>query len=458
MLRRLNLLNLLNLLRPGNRRHTAIRIGLGAALVVGLAVGLLLDLRFKGLAWQVFYHTTGEEDPIKQVYGFVGYLGNGLRRQPTLGAGTPTLHPVENPLGINTFLDLEVEVSKRERSLQMIADAGFAWIRQQFRWDDIEISGRGDFSDARNDVNGDGVRDAIDAWAKYDNIVDLAERYQLRIIARVGSVPAWAQPEGAMPGYAPPADLQDFANFAGILAGRYQGRIRYYQIWNEPNIYPEWGDQPVNPEAYTDLLCRTYQAIKAADPGAVVLSGALAPTIDLSGINLNDFIFLQRMYDAGAGECFDILGAQGYGLFSGPTDQRMRITQLNFAHVLWLRDQMIANADGDKPIWIGEMAWNPVPDAPGIADRLRFGQVTEDQAARYAVEAYQRAEADWPFVGVIAYWFFKRPGDWERNQSFYYFRMVEPDFAPLPVYQAMKDYAQWRAQRRMQRPPAAGSR
>ena len=50
------------------------------------------------------------------------------------------------------------------------------------------------------------------------------------------------------------------------VAERYQGRIHYYQIWNEPNIYPEWGEQTVNPEAYTELLCRTYAALKAVDP------------------------------------------------------------------------------------------------------------------------------------------------------------------------------------------------
>jgi hypothetical protein len=426
------------------KRKTVRTLSTLVAIALVLVVALALDLRFKGLGWQLLYQTTGEEEPVKQLYGFVGYLGNLTRRQPVTATVTPTLHPVTNPLGINTFLDLEVEPAKRERSIQMIADAGFAWIRQQFRWDDIEISGRGNFVDDRNDLNGDGSKDAIDAWAKYDNIVSLATQYRLSIIARVGSVPAWAQSAGALAGYAPPADPQDFAAFAGVLAERYKGRIQFYQIWNEPNIYPEWGAQPVNPEAYTDLLCRAYRAIRAADPTAVVISGALAPTIDLSGTNLNDHIFLQRMYAMGAGECFDILGAQGYGLFSGPTDRRMRITQLNFAHMLWLRDQMIANGDAAKPIWIGEMAWNPVPDAPDIADRMRFGQVTEEQGARYAVEAYERARTEWPFVGVISYWFFKRPADYEKNQSFYYFRMVEPDFTPLPVYDALKTYARER--------------
>jgi hypothetical protein len=54
--------------------------------------------------------------------------------------------------------------------------------------------------------------------------------------------------------------------------------------------------------------------------------------------------------------------------------------------------------------------------------------------------AYQRAQEEWPWIGNISYWFFKRADDSERGQAFYYFRMVEPDFTPLPVYEAMKNY------------------
>ena len=72
--------------------------------------------------------------------------------------------------------------------------------------------------------------------------------------------------------------------------------------------------------------------------------------------------------------------------------------------------------------------------------RRMAGQVTDEQAARYAVEGYERAKQEWPFVGVVCYWFFKKPSDAERNQSSYYFRMLDPDFIPRPVYDAIKDY------------------
>lgn len=406
-----------------------------ALLLIG---GLALDLHFHGLVWKYLYSVTGEEAPLRQVTGFVEYLGSFTRPQPnTASTEVPTqfTSATLNPLGVNTFLEDEVEPAKRERQLQMIQAAGFGWIRQQFRWDDLEISGRGNFNDQRNGQT-------ISAWDKYDNIVDLAQKYQLQIIARLNSPPAWSQSAAnQMPGFAPPANFDDFASYAAAVASRYKGRIRFFQVGNEPNIYPEWGLAAINPEAYTDLLCRTYRALKAVDPGIVVISGALAPTVSLDSRNLNDVIFLQRMYNAGAAKCFDILGAQGYGLQTGPTDHRLRPTDITFAHQLWLRDVMVANHDAAKAIWIGELGWNPVPNDPGIQDRLNFGQVSDAQAARYAVEAYQRARAEWPWVGVMSMWYFKRAADDIRDQSWFYFRLVDPDFTTRPVYDAIKQYA-----------------
>ncbi len=417
----------------------------GAAVVLALGMGLALDLALRGLAWQTFWSLTGEEAPVAQVRGMVEWAGNFIRTPPRTEPLAVIAHTGENPYGINVFLEQEVEPEKRARQLEMIADAGFAWIRQEFPWQDIEIAGRGDFTDARNDIDQDGQRDVIDAWAKYDHIVDLAGQYGLRIQARLSNPPQWAQTSADAGDFAPPADVQDFVSYAAAVAERYRGRIQYYQVWNEPNIYPEWGEQAVNPEAYTELLCRTYDALKAVDPQIVVISGALAPTVELTGRNLNDFIFLQRMYDAGAGACFDILSMQGYGLYSGPTDTRMRPTTVNYSRNQYIRDLMVANGDEAKAIWISEAAWSPVGE-PGVPTDLigygNYGRVTLEQAARYMPVAYQRAQEDWAWVGVVNYWFFKRASDAEQNQAFYYFRMVEPDFAPLPVYDAIRDTIQ----------------
>jgi hypothetical protein len=410
-----------------------------AALIVLALIGIAalgLDLMNEGLVYHYFWNVTGETAPFKQVLGFGQYLMRWTRTQPDTRPYARIDHTDVSPFGVNTFLEQEVEPQKRERQAQMIAEAGFTWIRQQFPWEDIEIDAKGDFTDRRNlDTVG-----AISAWDKYDNIVDLADQYHLQIIARLSAPPRWSQPEGVTNYMTPPANFQDFVDYAVAVAQRYQGRIAYYQVWNEPNLYPEWGDQTVNAEAYTDLLCRTYSALKAVDPNIVVITGALGPTIDLSGVNAYDLLYLQRMYQAGAGACFDILSVQGYGLWSGPTDQRLRQVTINYQRHLWIRDMMVKNGDAHKPIWISEAGWNPVPNDPGIANLDRYGRVTMDEAAAWAPLAYERAIKEWPWIGVINWWYFKRADDSEQNQSWYYFRLVEPDFTPTPVYEALKAY------------------
>jgi len=379
----------------------------------------------------ILLNWTGEEGLLPQVRGVFQLASNLTRPQPETKPHIPVSHAGVCPFGINVFLEQEVEPEKRDLSLRMISEAGFKWIRQEFPWEDIEIHGKGDFEDRRH-------QPYRSAWEKYDNIVELAEKYDLSIIARLSNPPAWSRAAGDEMGtYAPPDDYDDFGDFVYVVVSRYRGRIKYYQIWNEPNIYPEWGEQAVDPEAYTELLKVGYTRAKEADPDCVIISGALASTIELGPRNLNDFIFLQRMYDAGAGDYFDILAMQGYGLWSGPYDRRMRPRVINFSRPLYVRDIMVKNGDENKPLWISEMNWNAVPADFPVKP---YGYVTEEQQGRYVVEAYERAQAEWPWVGVVNFWFFKRPSEAEKDQPWYYFRMVEPDFTPLPVYYAVKEY------------------
>ncbi len=431
----------------------------GRWLVVIVLVFILLlglDLASHGLAWRIFWSQTGEEQPLGQLQGMVELGSNLLRAQPETDPIQPIQYTADVPYGINVFLQKEVEEPKLRAMLGMIRDAGFVWLRQEFTWEDLEVDGRGQFTDTRNDRNGDGVideADTIDAWAKYDRIVDLVEEYGLKMMVRLSNPPPWsrADNESTTP-QAPPDDYQDFVNYAVAVAERYKGRIQHYQVWNEPNIYPEWGNDFADAAAYTDMLCRTYEALKAVDPNIVVISAAIAPTISLDGLyGYQDVIYLQNMYDAGAGDCFDVLAAQGYGLRSGPTDRRLSITQVNYQRHVLYRDVMVANGDGDKSIWLSEMGWNAILDAELPADQItqygEYGLNTQDEAARWTPLAYQRAAEDWPWIGQIDYWFFTRPDPFEADQAFYYFRMVEPDyspedptFTPLPVYETMRDY------------------
>ena len=57
------------------------------------------------------------------------------------------------------------------------------------------------------------------------------------------------------------------------------------EVWNEPNIDREWPNGQVNGARYVELLKVAYQAIKAANPATLVISGArprLAASVDAS--------------------------------------------------------------------------------------------------------------------------------------------------------------------------------
>ena len=84
-------------------------------------------------------------------------------------------------------------------------------------------------------------------------------------------------------------------------------------MWNEPNIDREWPNGQVSGGNYTQLLAKAYPAIKAANPGTLVISAAPAPTGYFAGgcqaDGCNDDIFLQQMAAAGAANYMDCIGA-----------------------------------------------------------------------------------------------------------------------------------------------------
>ncbi|MCC6169439.1 MAG: cellulase family glycosylhydrolase [Caldilineaceae bacterium] len=388
-------------------------------------------------AW--LWNQTGEEAFAAQVKGLTDLLSGQLRPRLDVQPAAAMQHVDVDPFGVNVFLEQEADPAKRALAVQMAANAGYHWLRQEFPWEDIEIHAKGDFEDRRHEPY-------RSAWDKYDHIVDLAEQHGMELIVRLSNPPAWSRATGDdMGSFAPPDDNADFADFVAAVVRRYQGRIRYYQLWNEPNIYPEWGNYPISPEDYTELLKAGAEAARAADPNAVIIAGALAATINLQPDrpnpdqnSLSDFIFLQRMYDAGAAPYFDIMAVQGYGLWSGPTDRRMHPRVLNISHHLFIRDLMVANGDAAKPIWISEMNWNAAPDDV----EPRYGRVSLAQQAAYLPLAYTRVRTEWPWIGVANTWYLKRATDaWEQNrQPEAYFRLLAPDFTPQPVYTAMAEY------------------
>ena len=330
-----------------------------------------------------------------------------------------------NPYGANFFLQHEAEPWKVEKTLQMARDAQLGWAKQHFPWEDIEIR-KGKFWDDRLNKS---------TWEKYDRIVDTARRMNIEIIARLDRPPTWARQDNSVP-EAPPDNFSDYADFVGAVVEHYKGRIQYYQIWNEPNIYPEWGNRPIDPDAYVRLLKAASARARSIDPNVRILSAPLAQTLETGPRNLSELRFLEAMYRAGARESFDILFANGYG-FDLPPDDPPNPDVLNFQRVLLVREIMTRNDDGAKPVWFNEFGWNAAPET-FPTDKLLWKRVTETQQAEWAIQAIERARANWEWAGVFCIWYFRQSGQIPVERADYFFRMVDVGFTPRQIYNQIK--------------------
>jgi hypothetical protein len=333
-----------------------------------------------------------------------------------------------SPYGANFFLMQEVEDWKIRKTLQMAREAGIVWAKQQFPWEEIQ---------PREPKAGED-RERSYAWEKTDRLVALFQEYGFEVIARLDRPPDWAQ--GSISGgQGPVADPKAYGDFVQAFVSRYKGRIRYIQIWNEPNLWYEWGNRKPSPKEYVDLLRMAYQRAREADPNVYVLSAPLALTTERSDRAMPETEFLEQMYQNGARDYFDILSANAFG-FGWPPDDPPSPDKLNFMRVTAQRDVMVRNGDANKAVWFNEFGWNASPEGYSN-DWYVWQRVSEPNQAQYTVAAIQKAQAEWNWVGVLNIWYFRQVGTIPPDRSEYYFRMVDVDFTPRLVYHAVKEVA-----------------
>jgi hypothetical protein len=331
-----------------------------------------------------------------------------------------------SPWGANFFLMQEVEDWKSRKTLQMAREAGILWAKQQFAWEEIQ---------SRAPRPGEDPEKTF-SWEKTDKVVALFEEYGLEVIARLDRPPDWTKSSGL--GFqGPPDDLTYYGDFVHAFVERYKGRVHYIQIWNEPNLWYEWGNRTPNAQEYTELLRLAYRRAREADPNVYVLSAPLALTTELSDRAIAETVFLEAMYRNGARDYFDILSANAFG-FGWPPEDPASVDKLNFARVMAQREVMIRNGDANKAVWFNEFGWNASPD--GYPPEWYVWQrVSEPNQAQYTARAIQMARNDWNWVGALNIWYFRQVGSITPDRSDYYFRMVDADFTPRLVYHSIKE-------------------
>lgn len=342
-------------------------------------------------------------------------------RQHFLVQGRPTEFPEPvtdtalPSLCVNAALEQYDEAALSD-TLTTIDDGGFTWVRQHFPWSEIEPA-PGEFQ-----------------WERWDHIVAETVGAGLQIVAVLDSPPAWA---------GTPPDPDAFARFAGALANHYMAQLVHYQIWHNPNLGETWDGQ-ADAYAYTELLAQGAEAIRSADADARIVLGALAPNVECGPQNYAEHLFLEQLYVAGAALYFDIVALQPYGFNTGPEDRRVDQKVLNFSRPLLVREVMGAHNDADKAIWATAFGWNSLPadweDVPSI-----WSSVDETAQAAYTVAALERAETEWPWMGVMCLNNFqprpKTPHEVPDAEEHWGFALVGPEGKPRPAYEAIQAWA-----------------
>lgn len=299
-------------------------------------------------------------------------LGALILRQDYLTRGIPgdLPGPIANAgpqLGINVYLNQYDDVELAD-NLTQIAETGIQHVKQPFYFDE-------DFD-----------------WVEAERVITAVADANLSLIPLLDGNPA--------DNFAPPANPNDYAQWAGEFAARFSEQIQYYIIWDEPNLTTHWGNQHVNAAEYAALLTAAAQAIRSTDADAVIVAAPLAPNEETGPKNLADHLYLQQLYEEGAGAAFDVAAGKPYGFHTSPEDRTVDIGTLNFSRLILMREVMERNGDGSKALWAGNWGWNSLP--PGwTGDPSVWGQVTADEQADWTLAALDRARQEWPWSGLL---------------------------------------------------------
>ena len=194
--------------------------------------------------------------------------------------------------------------------------------------------------------------------------------------------------------YPPPGSI-NFASFTQFMGGVAALGPEAIEVWNEQNIDFEWPAGEISPVSYTNnMLAPVYRAIKAVNPNIMVISGALAPTGFDNNYNAwADNRYLQGMYQAGAANYMDCIGAHHNAGATSPT-QTVGHPADSTGHYSWyflptlnLYHNTFA---GQRPVCFTELGYLSGEGFPGVPPNFSWAAGTSvAEQALWLAEAAQ---------------------------------------------------------------------
>jgi hypothetical protein len=162
-------------------------------------------------------------------------------------------------------------------------------------------------------------------FERLDSLLRIAEGKGVEPVLTLGMTPTWAaaRPSEACsfgpPGCASePAQLEDWDRYVTEVVRRYKGRIKGYEVWNEPAFTEDVESNSArvhfsgSARAMVDMARAAYVAIKREDPAALVLSPAV----------VSNPARFQTFLRAGGVGTFDVVA---YHFYAAPPERMIEI-------------------------------------------------------------------------------------------------------------------------------------
>lgn len=201
-----------------------------------------------------------------------------------------------------------------------------------------------------------------------------------------------------------------FVRYVETVVGTFKGQVRFYEVWNEPNLSLFWRPLP-DVEQYVLLLRDVYAACKRVDPDCFVVGGVVSAIDDA---------FLEGMFRRGALEWMDALSIHPYLTPKSPEQMQL---------VLAIRRRVyerMARFGTPRPIWITEIGW-PTDLVVGVDYARQADMLTRTYLLGSTL----------PFLDVLGWYWFGEDDptartDPEKNYGLFYAGMV-----PKPAWLAL---------------------
>ncbi|MCC7101083.1 MAG: cellulase family glycosylhydrolase [Rubrivivax sp.] len=245
-------------------------------------------------------------------------------------------------------------------------------------------------------------------FARLDRLVAEAEAHDAKLLLVLAHSPPWAsarpdEPSAYRPGVAAePARIADWVSYVSTVAKRYKGRIREYEIWNEPS---DRGHYTGTVAQLVTLACEARKALKAVDSGNLVVSPASAG----GGRHIQ---YLDEFLASGGAACIDVVAHHFYVPRFGPEAMVPLIREV--------RQVMVRRGVEKLPLWNTETGWwiastDGSPDS-ALVTKGGWRKLDADREAGAVIErAFLLARAE----GVARfYWYaWSNPYGWSLTDA-----------------------------------------